>query len=86
MKTQNRVYYLYTFVAVILLSTLTSCKKDEISSSIEGNGFEVEFLFEKDGIRVYRFIDGSSTHYFTSKGETITTQHYGKTSYDENIN
>lgn len=78
--------YLYTFAAVILLSTLTSCKKDEISSSIEGNGFEVEFLFEKDGIRVYRFTDGSSTHYFTSKGETISTKEHGKISYDENIN
>ena len=82
---ETKMKYLYGLIVVSLL-TLTSCKKDEISSSIEGNGFEVEFLFEKDGIRVYRFIDGSSTHYFTSKGETISSQQHGKTSYDENIN
>jgi hypothetical protein len=80
-----KMKYLCGLIVVSLL-TFTSCKKDEISSSIEGNGFKVEFLFEKDGIKVYRFTDVGTYHYFTSRGETITTQHYGKTSYDENIN
>jgi hypothetical protein len=82
MKTKN---YLYILITITLIS-LTSCNKNEISSSIEGNDFKVDLLFEKDGVKVYRFTDGASYHYFTSKGETITTQHYGKTSYDENIN
>ena len=51
-----------------------------------GNGFEVQFLFEKDGIKVYRFSDGGRFHYFTSKGETISTQQQGKNSRQENIN
>jgi hypothetical protein len=65
--------------------TLSSCYKDPQNITTEGNGFEVEFLFEKDGIRVYRFRDGGKTHYFTSKGETITSQPNGKNHYEENI-
>lgn len=64
---------------------LTGCYKDPQSSTTVGNGFQVEFLFEKDGIKVYRFFDGGHYHYFTTTGETINTQHYGKTKYDENI-
>jgi hypothetical protein len=64
---------------------LTGCYKDPQSSTTEGNGFQVEFLFEKDGIKMYRFFDGGKHHYFTTTGETINTQHSGKTKYDENI-
>lgn len=63
---------------------LTGCYKDSQSSTKEGKGFDVEFLFEKDGIKVYRFFDGRY-HYFTTSGETMTIQHSGKTEYDENI-
>ena len=64
---------------------LTGCYKDPQSSTTEGNGFQVEFLFEKDGIKVYRFSDGGRHHYFTTTGETINTQHAGKSKYEENI-
>jgi len=70
-------------IAVLLLA---SCKQAPISSSREGTGVEVELLFEKDSVKVYRFWDNSSYHYFTSKGETISTQQSGKTHYEENIN
>ena len=33
--------------------------------------YKVEFLFEKDGVRVYRFLDYSKYHYFTSSGDII---------------
>jgi hypothetical protein len=74
-------------LALVLLTafTLSGCYKDPQSMTTEGNGFEVEFLFEKDGTRVYRFRDGGKTHYFTSKGETITSQPNGKNNYQENI-
>jgi hypothetical protein len=51
----------------------------------EGNGFEVEFLFEKDGVKVYRFRDGGKFHYYTSRGETMTTNSSDKSNYEENI-
>jgi hypothetical protein len=73
---------------VILISSvlLTGCVKSPLSSSKEGKDFIVEFLFEKDGIKVYRFYDTGKFHYFTSKGETISTQKEDKHSYDETIN
>ena len=76
---------LITILSLTVLLSLTSCKKEAQSMTIEGNGYNVEYLFTKDGIKVYRFDDGHSTHYFTSKGETMTTQKEGKTNYEENI-
>lgn len=67
-----------------------SCEKRPIEIRKSNNpGFNVEKLFTHDGITVYRFSDGFRNHYFTSTGETITTQYAraGRTSYfyDENI-
>lgn len=77
------------FFTVVLFSFifLTSCIHEPISSEKMGKDdkFEVEFLFEKDGIRMYRFYDASKFHYFTTTGETVTSQSTGKTDYDENI-
>ncbi len=64
---------------------LSSCYKDPQNMTTEGNGFEVEFLFEKDSIRVYRFRDGGHAHYFTNRGETMTQQQNGKHTTPENI-
>lgn len=72
-------------VLTIAVVTLTSCYKRAQVTSTEGNGFEVEFLFEKDNIKVYRFFDGGRYHYFTNKGETISTHTEGKYNYEENI-
>ncbi len=71
-------------IAIVAL-TFTSCYKDPQSTTQTGNGFEVEFLFEHDGVKVYRFRDGGNTHYFTSNGETMSTKSSGKTHYEENI-
>jgi len=69
----------------LLVFLLTSCYKDPQSVTSEGKGFEVEFLFEKDGVKVYRFYDGGRHHYFTSRGETMSTQKSGKSNYQETI-
>jgi hypothetical protein len=69
---------------VLTIVLLTGCMKDEQTSETVGNGFQVEFLFEKDGVKVYRFFDGRY-HYFTTLGETMTKQHSGKSNYEENI-
>ena len=76
---------LITVLSLGVILTLTSCRKEAQSMTVEGNGYNVEYLFTKDGIKVYRFDDGHSTHYFTSKGETMTTQQEGKTNHEENI-
>jgi hypothetical protein len=73
---------LFIFASVLLLS---SCYKDPISSETKRNEIQVEFLFEHDGIKMYRFNDGGRYHYFTSRGETISNQHEGKSDYQENI-
>lgn len=70
------------FIAVVSLS---SCMGDGIESTKTNNDeYKVTYLFEKDGIKVYRFYDGNY-HYFTSKGETITTQGTNKSHHEENI-
>lgn len=76
---------LITLLSLGVILTLTSCKKEAQSTTIEGNGYKVEYLFTKDGIKVYRFHDGYTDHYFTSRGETMTTQQEGKTNHEENI-
>jgi hypothetical protein len=73
------------FAIALLSVALTGCYKDPQATTTEGMGIQVDFLFEKDGIKVYRFNDGGGYHYFTSKGETMTTKSTGKTNYQENI-
>jgi len=77
-------------IGLLLISiTLISCRGGGIENSKTNNDdFEVTYLFEKDGIKVYRFSDGLDFHYFTSTGETMTTQKTGRKhehSYEENI-
>jgi len=72
-------------VAIIAAMGITGCYKEPQTTNIEGNGIKVDLLFEHDGIKVYRFYDGSIPHYFTNKGETSTTQQVGKTGYEETI-
>jgi len=81
----NRIICLF-----IALITLNSCEKEGIRTSSTNNcHFQVSLLFEHEGIKVYRFYDGSRYHYFTSKGECMSTQSFqsGKTRvyFDENI-
>lgn len=75
------------FLGIILL-TLVGCTNEPMSKEHIGkdDAFEVEYLFEKDGLKVYRFWDAGHYHYFTTKGEIISVQTAGKTTYSENIN
>jgi hypothetical protein len=75
-----------TLIALTIALTLTACTKEAQSVSHEGIEFEVELLFEKDGVKMYRFYDNGRYHYYTNQGETSTTQSEGKYStYEENI-
>ena len=78
-------------IGFILISiTLVSCYGDGIEKEKTNNDdYEVTYLFEKDGLKIYRFYDGMHYHYFTNRGETMTTQDEssGKNhnQYEENI-
>lgn len=76
---------LFLLFAVAILATSCMESPNPQSTTTEGNGFKVEYLFTKDGVKVYRFRDGNRIHYFTTRGETISTQTSGKTTYEENI-
>ena len=78
------------WIAFITLGAILfgACTNEPMSKEQLGkdDGFAVEYLFEKDGVKVYRFEDGGHYHYFTTKGETITVQRVDKnTTYNENI-
>ena len=75
---------------LLLLSTvflLVGCLGEPQSTEHAGKDkkFEIELLFEKDGIKMYRFYDGGYLHYFTTGGTTITQQSSGKSTFDETI-
>jgi len=73
-------------VALGITLLMTSCLNEAQSKSHEGIEFEVEFLFEKDGVKMYRFYDNGRYHYYTDRGETMTSQSEGKYgTYEENI-
>ena len=78
------------WIAFITLGAILfgACTNEPMSSERLGkdDGFAVEYLFEKDGVKMYRFLDNGHYHYFTTKGETISVQRVDKnTTYNENI-
>jgi hypothetical protein len=85
MKKTLAIYIVFIMMSAILFG---ACQNEPMSTERlgKGDGVRVEYLFEKDGIKVYRFNDGGRDHYFTTRGETMSTQTAGKTSYQENIN
>ena len=77
-------------LAIVLM--ITSCKKEHETSGVHITPaqakeiqYDVKFLFEKDGIKIYRFYNEGRYHYFTTNGETMTSQVSNKTSYEDNI-
>jgi hypothetical protein len=82
-----KIKFKMALFAFIISTVLFGCFNE--SQSIENlgkdQGFRLEFLFEKDGIKVYRFWDGGRAHYFTTQGETISSQSDDKSDHDETI-
>ena len=70
---------------ITIMAMMSSCYHEPVSSTTTENGVDVELLFEKDGVRVYRFWDGGNKHYFTTRGETMSATN-SKDHHDENIN
>ena len=75
----------WLLVAVLFLS-LTSCVNDA-KSEVQNGNFKVEFLFEQNGCKMYRFKDGGryvywsdcqgkvQSDYSTQSGKTRVTHH-----------
>jgi hypothetical protein len=85
MKKTLGIYIAFIMVGAMIFG---ACSNDPMSKERLGkdDGFEVEYLFEKDGVKMYRFFDVGHYHYFTTKGETISVQRVDKnTTYNENI-
>lgn len=85
MKKTLAIYIVFIMMGAILFG---ACQNEPMSTERLGkdDGFQVEYLFEKDGVKVYRFFDGGHDHYFTTRGETMSVQTEGKYPYNENIN
>ena len=73
-------------VAVFFIS-FTSCK-EEAQSSVQNGNFQLEFLFEQNGCKMYRFKDGgryvywsdcqgkTQSDYSTNTGKSNVTHHF----------
>jgi hypothetical protein len=64
-------------VIVILVAALLGCTKPGQpieDASAEAGTFGVQFIFEVDGVRVYRFEDGGHNRYFATGGGTYLPQ------------
>ena len=83
----KKIITLYTTIITLGAIIFGACQIEPMSKERLGkdDGFEVEYLFEKDGVKVYRFYDNGHAHYFTTGGETISVQTEGKNEYKENI-
>lgn len=77
---------LSAMLAVVLLS---GCMKEgQQTEQTSNEGVNVELLFEKDGCKIYRFIDGIHAVYWTDcrgKVESVYQQKNGKSSHEERV-
>jgi hypothetical protein len=68
-------------IAIVFVSMIIFGCEDPIppQSTDKKTNCHVEFLFEQDGIKVYRFHDGYYDRYFTTRGDTFWQESHGKT-------
>lgn len=73
-----------SMVAITLLAVffLSSCEKEAKEKVLTNNpSFNLELLFEVDGCKVYRFVDGGRSRYFTTcQGSVSWNEDDGKRS------
>lgn len=69
----------------LLAILLAGCAKESIETEQKGE-FKVELLFEKNGCKVYRFVDAGEYIYWSDCSGRVgynqrTTHHTGKSTY-----
>lgn len=76
---------LATLVLALCLAFFVGCAKDPVSTASTDNAqIKVELLFEKDGVKVYRFSDAGRYIYYTdARGATQWSEYHstGKSGY-----
>jgi len=75
-----------TMIAIVTAILFSACGNNGSDIEAKKNPYEVYFLFEKDGVKVYRFYDEGYYRYFTNRNETISTMRVGKINRIENVN
>jgi hypothetical protein len=78
-------YAFYTLLACVFLS-LTSCTRDA-KPAVQDVDFKIEFLFEKDGCKMYKFKDGGRYIYWSNcdgRAEYSYYQSAGRSGYTKN--
>jgi len=67
------------FIIILSAVLVTSCKREGKTTEKTGN-FDLEYLFEKDGCKVYRFYDGEYVYWANCAGkiEYKETRNSGK--------
>jgi hypothetical protein len=71
--------------SIIILIGISSCKEDAIQTQNVGTGIELEFLFEKDGCKVYRFFDGHYIYWSSCPGKMSYEYQQGKVTSSQQI-
>ncbi len=71
-----RFKYLALFILIVTVAVCMGCQKKALSEKPTANTqYKVEFLFEVDGCKVYRFQDGY-TQYFTTCEGSVSVGHH----------
>lgn len=72
-------------LALILGSpfVLAGCCSNDAPPDNSPEAYSATFLFEKDGIRIYRFSDRGYSRYFTSKGDVMSGHRVGKSAWKD---
>lgn len=74
-----------TTILIAFLLILVGCHK-ESQTTVQSGNFQVEFLFEHDGCKVYRFVDGRTVYYSDCRGTLNSSYSSGKSTYYDDTN
>lgn len=75
----------YKIGVIVIALALCACVGDPKETSATDNpNFQIDKLFTKDGITVYRFYDSGRYIYFT-KNETDWNEQVGKQTFHEHV-
>jgi hypothetical protein len=71
----------YLIIAALSLTLLSCSKEAQSTDKTTNREFDVELLFEHEGVKVYRFTDAGRNIYYTdASGSTQWTRSNGKNS------